>query len=144
MADPDSVVIPVTEEVAEVGTREVEHGRVRIDKRVDTVREQVQTVMRRTDVQVERRRVDRWLADGETPVAREEDGLLIVPVVEEVPVVQLRRRLAEEVVIRREVSEVPAAQEVQLRRDHVSVDRIGPEARSAAGDFPTPSGDHKR
>lgn len=117
------VVIPVMAERLDVGRKVTETGTVRLRKVVHEREELVEEPVRRETVTVERVPVNR-VVDG--PVeARQEGDTLILPVLEEVLVVERRLVLKEEVrVVRSRVIE-PAAQRVTLRREEIVVERDG-------------------
>lgn len=123
------VVVPVTEERAEVAKRRVETGRVRVLKTVSERSEVVDLPLAREQVDVERVAVNR-VVDGPVPTRREGDTL-IVPVLEEVLVVEKRLMLREEVRITTRVTETRDPQEVDLRREEVVVERSGPDVAPA-------------
>lgn len=117
------LVIPVVAEQLEIARRVVEYGRVVISKRVDQHREVV-TVdpLLREEIQVERVPRDQLLAEEPSP--HYEGETLVLPVVEEVLVVEKRLRLREEVRITRRHERVPQPErEVTLRAETVSVER---------------------
>ncbi len=125
------LVIPVIHEEVEIGKRTVETGSgVRISK---SVREEEQTVdlpLIEERVEVERVRVDKPV-DGPVPV-RHVGDTIIVPVVEEVLVVQKQLRLVEELHIRKTRTGKHQPQTVTLRKEEVTVERLegtreGPE-----------------
>ena len=119
-----TVVVPVIEEVAEVGRQAVEAGRVRISKHVRQRQEVVDQAVVTEEVVVERVPVNRVISGPVEP--REEDGVLIVPVVEEVLVVEKRLVLKEEVRISRRRTESRQPQTVTLRAEDVEIQRIPP------------------
>ena len=75
-------------------------------------------------VVIERVPVGRFIE--EMPAVREEDGLIILPVVEEIVVVERRLRLVEEVHIRRVRTTAAHVETVTLREQHVVVIRSDP------------------
>src|SRR5215217_6384255 len=97
-SDEDGQRIALVEERLEVGTREIERGRVQIRTKVDTREELVETALRQDEVQVDRVPIDRPVET--VPVVREEDGVLIVPIMEERLVVTKQLFLKEELRIR--------------------------------------------
>jgi uncharacterized protein (TIGR02271 family) len=116
------VVIPVVSEEVAVGKREVEAGRVRITK---LVREEQQTVDQPVfaeEVVVERVAINR-VVDGPVEV-RHEGDTMIVPLLEEVLVVEKRLMLREEVRISKRRNETHRAQTVTLRKEDVKVERL--------------------
>ena len=114
-------VIPVVEETVAVHKREVVAGRVRVQTLTDTVEELARADLQRETVEVTRVPIDRIVETA--PDVRTEGDLTIVPVVEEVLVVEKRLVLKEELHIRRtsqtEVVEVP----VTLRKQRAVVER---------------------
>jgi uncharacterized protein (TIGR02271 family) len=120
----DKTVIPVLQEELDVSTRRVatESG-VRIDKHVDEREEIVDEPLSKDELEVERVTINRPV-DG--PVAvRHEGDTMIVPVLEEVLVVEKRLILKEELRITRRRTEYRSPQRVTLRSEHVDVERIG-------------------
>ena len=127
--DETAQTLPLLEEVVHVGNRMVERGRVRVSTRTETAEEIVRQTLRGDAVTVERVPVDRTLAEGEAlPVPRTEGDTTVIPVLEEVLVVEKRLVLKEEVRIRRITSgedvEVPITRRVQA----AVIERLPPEA----------------
>jgi uncharacterized protein (TIGR02271 family) len=120
--DAAAVVIPVVAERLEVGRRVTETGVVRLRKLVHERDELVDQEVTRETVQVERVPVGR-VVDG--PVAiRQEGDTIVVPVLEEVLVVERRLVLKEEVrIVRQRVTERAEPQRVTLRREEIVVER---------------------
>ena len=116
--------IPIAEERLVVERRERVTGRVRVDLRTETLPETVSAELTSYAAEVERVPVDRTLEVGEeVPQVREEDGVTIVPVLEEVIVVETRLVLREELRLsRRETTETVTA-EVERRRQVAEVSR---------------------
>ena len=129
--DDETLVIPVHAEKVTLGTRVVERGGVRIDRQVEQHVERVDPVLVRTKVDVERRVLNQLL-DGPPPSTRQEGEVLVIPVLEEVAVVQTRWLLKEELRIRQRVQEYHAPQDVVLKHERVTVERFddasGPES----------------
>ena len=118
----ESVIIPLAAEELSVRKRRVVRGVVRARTRVETREEVVDAPLLSERVEVERVPVDR-LIEGDPPVVREEDGVLVVPILEEVLVVQKRLRLKEEVrLVKRRVT-IRQPQRVTLRREVVDIER---------------------
>lgn len=131
----DELVIPVLQETARIGKRQVESGRVRIHKTVSERDETVEVLLKRQDLDVERVPVGRVVE--EAPAPREEDGVLIVPVLEEVLVIEKRLMLKEELRIRRRNTEQTVHETVRLRTEAVSVEHIPAPAAPTASPEPT-------
>lgn len=112
------------EERLRVEKRVRETGRIRLTTRVETRVEVVDEPLLREAVEIERIPINRYV---ETPAAvRQEDDVTIVPVHEEVLVVERRLLLKEEVRLVRRRTEAREPQEVSLRRQHVEVERLPP------------------
>lgn len=120
-----SNVIPIVEERLVIDREVHETGVVRLKKspveRTETVR--VMTVEESVDV--ERVPVNRLL-DGPIEV-RQEGDVTIVPVMEEVAVVEKRLMLREEIRITRKRTQVPHEETVTLRSEDVVVERDRPD-----------------
>lgn len=115
------LVIPVTEERATVEKRVRETGRVEIRKSVHERVEVVDQPLHSDEVEIERVAINRVI---EEPVAvRYEGDTTIIPLLEEVLVVEKRLVLREEVRIRKVRKEVHDPQEVLLREEQVDIVR---------------------
>lgn len=125
--------IPVVEEHVRVGAREVEHGRVAVQKRVHEELHQIDAPAFHDEVEIEHVAVDRFV--DSPPETRREGDTLIIPCLEEVVVVETRLRLREEVRIRRVRRETREQRVVTVRREEVEVERQPPEG---GGDRPPP------
>lgn len=123
----ETVVLPVIEEIVSVGKRAVERGGVRVVKQVHTREETVDVPLLHEQFEVERVAVNRVVAEA-VPV-RYEGETMIVPVLEEVLVVEKRLMLKEELHITRRQTTVSQPQQVTLRREEVVVERIAEEQR---------------
>jgi len=122
---PEPLTVPVIEEQLQVGTRTVETGRgVRIHKHVVEHPATVEESLARGEVEVRHVPVDRVVDPGAAPVTRYEGDTLVVPVLEEVLVLERRVRIKEELhitVLRREQAHVET---VMLKSEQVSVERF--------------------
>jgi uncharacterized protein (TIGR02271 family) len=120
--DAAAVVIPVMAERLEVGRQVSETGVVRVRKLVHEREETVDRSVTRETVRVERVPINRVV---EGPIeARQEGDTLIIPVLEEVLVVERRLVLKEEVrIVRQRVTEPAQAERVTLRREEIVVER---------------------
>lgn len=123
-------VVPVVVEELEVGRR-VTTGVVRVHKRVHEREQLVDETITREDVQIERTPVGR-LVDA-PPAMRSEGDTLIIPILEEVLVVEKRIRLKEEVRVTWRRAVEPASERVVLREEEVVVERRPGEGTEAAG-----------
>jgi uncharacterized protein (TIGR02271 family) len=133
--DGGSLVIPVLVETVDVKRRRRITGAVRVTKRVQTEDNVVELRRAKETVEVERVPINREVS--EPPPVRQEGDVTIVPILEEVLVVEKRLVLREELRIirrRRETSEqyrVPLRREVadieQLPAEKLSDDAVSPE-----------------
>ena len=124
--DARSGFIELVEEQLEIGKREVERGRVVVRTRVEERDEVAEIELQQEDVSVER--VPRGVPVETLPAAREEDGVLIIPVVEEQLVATSRLILKEEIRITRQRRTEVAREPVRLRSERADIQRL--EGRS--------------
>jgi len=121
-------VIPLVEETLLVGKRQVETGRVRVSVTTDVQEQVVRETLRSEKAEIERVPVGRQIAEGEpAPTVRQEpDGTVVVPVLEEVLVVERRLVLKEEIRMRVLAVDEAVEQPVAVRRQRASVERLPP------------------
>jgi uncharacterized protein (TIGR02271 family) len=119
-------VIQLVEETASVGKRQVVTGRVRVQTVTDTIEELAHADVKRETVEVTRVPIDRMVETA--PEIRTEGDVTIVPVLEEVLVVEKRLVLKEELHIRRRVAAETVEVPVTLRKQRAVVERIAPDA----------------
>ena len=115
-------VIPIAEEEVRVEKRQVTTGRVRVRTFVETVQEPVHASLMEETVEVTRVPVGREI--DQAPEVRTENGVTIVPVVEEVLVVEKRLILKEELHIRRNTRTEDVEVPVELRKHRVEVEQL--------------------
>ncbi|MBL6455166.1 DUF2382 domain-containing protein [Belnapia sp. T6] len=123
------------EERLSLHRREVEAGRVRVAIRTESEPQQLHAQLRSEAMAIERVAIGRELAAGETPPAprEEEDGkVLVIPVLEEVLVVEKRLVLREEIRLRRTTTTEEVTETVTLRRQHADIERLPPERHDPA------------
>lgn len=128
--------IPVLEEELVAGKRERVTGRVRVTMHAETVEEVVEQALESIHAHVTRIPVNRDLEPGAPiPVMRTLDGLTIVPVLEEVLVVEKRLRFVEELHIKQQKSVEQVSTAVSLRKQSAQVEQTSePETRSYTED----------
>jgi stress response protein YsnF len=124
-AEPNETVLPLAEETLRIDKIERETGRVRVSVRTETVDEVVRETLRSSSAELRRVAVGREIA--EVPLVREENGVTIVPVVEEILVVVKKLYLKEEIHISYNNSEDIVEQTLQRRVQRAVIDRIPPE-----------------
>lgn len=126
--DIEEAVLPLVQEDLVVGKRRVETGRVRISVNTDIEERVVRETLRSERTELERVPIGRELADGEpTPAMRQEaDGTVVVPVLEEVLVVERRLVLKEEIRMRLVAVDETVEQPMAVRRQRATVERLPP------------------
>jgi uncharacterized protein (TIGR02271 family) len=129
-ATEQELVVPIVEEQVVVETRTVETGRIQIQKTIQERVEVIDQPLFEEEVQIERVAINRPITEAVTP--HYEGDTLIIPLVEEVLVVQKQLVLREEVHIKKVRKELHEPQEVRLRTEAVNVVRA-PEAGPASG-----------
>jgi uncharacterized protein (TIGR02271 family) len=121
----NQVRVPVYEEQLAVEPRVVDLGEIRVHKTVDEREEVRRGPLSREDVQIERIKVNRPVSEPEQ--RRQEGDWLVIPIMEEVFVVQKQLVVTEEIRIRKQlVTEEHEVRET-LRREHASIE----DARTA-------------
>lgn len=126
------VVVPVVAEEIAVSKRKVETGRVRIRKTIRTIEQVVDEPLLLEEVVVERVPVGRAIGAPIEP--RQEGDTLIVPILEEVLVVEKRLILKEELRITRRRAEHHAPQTVTLRTEEAAIERFEPGSGPAGSE----------
>lgn len=116
----DELHIPLYEERLHAAVRPVDLGEVRLHKVVDTEEETIRLPVMRQDVELERRTVNQFI--DSPAVSREENGWFVVPLMEEVLVVQKRLLLREEVRFRRVDKTVEDEIHETKRRERLDVE----------------------
>lgn len=118
---PAGNTLPVLEELATVSKRTVITGVTTVEKRVESRDYQVTQPLEMRGASVERVAIGTEVDSANPPQARTEDGVTIIPVLEEVLVVEKRLILKEELRIRHYVDQVLSTQEITLRTETVVV-----------------------
>ena len=127
--DLSEEVIPLVDETAAIGKQQVVTGRVRVRTVADTSEEIAHADLLREDVEVTRVPIDR-VVDA-PPQIRTDGDVTIVPVLEEVLVVEKRLVLKEELHIRRRIATETVEVPVTLRKQRAIVERDTPESLSS-------------
>lgn len=120
--DPSRNAIPVAEERVRILTREVTTGRVQVRLGTEEVEELVHATLAGRRAIVERVPMDTELA--EPPAIRQEGDVIVVPVVEEVLVVERRLRLREEIRLHLVPTQEDVAVPVRRRIQRAEVHRL--------------------
>ncbi|OWW22753.1 hypothetical protein AYR66_08685 [Noviherbaspirillum denitrificans] len=116
---------PVMEEDVRVGKRVIDTGRgVRIHKTVAEREQVLDEALMQDRLEVEHVQVGTVVSEADAPQMRYEGDTLVVPVLEEVLVVQKQLLLKEEVRITRHREQVSRPEKVVLRSEQVQVERF--------------------
>lgn len=114
--------IPVVEERATIRKEKRVTGAVQARTIVHEHEERIDVPLESEEVEVERVDLDRWL-EAPLPV-RQEGDTTVIPLHEEVLVVEKRLKLVGEVRLTRRRSTTRASQSVTLRREEAVVERV--------------------
>jgi uncharacterized protein (TIGR02271 family) len=121
------IVIPVIEEHMTVEKEVIEAAKVHV--RTKVTEEEATVYLPITSELYEVRRVEVDKVYNTAPPVRYEGDTIIVPVIEEIVVVEKRYKVKEEVHLVKHTTETPFMQQVTLRKENVQVDRISPEGK---------------
>src|SRR5688572_3270699 len=121
-------VVPVIAEEVVVEKKPVQTGAVRVNRRLLEHDETVEVPLRKEHLDVRRVVVD-CDVDGPLPVRRDRETI-IIPIVEEVLVVEKRYRLKEEIHISRTVQQELHKEQVTVRRQEAQIEQLDAEGRS--------------
>ena len=122
--DPDLHVdlhVELLEERLQLSKRVIELGRILVETRVETTQQMVEALLAEEEVHVARTVIGQFV--DEVPQIREEDGVLIIPVLEEQMVMRTQLVLKEELRIKRTTSQDLVRQVVPLRSEVAIVTR---------------------
>jgi uncharacterized protein (TIGR02271 family) len=122
--------IPLVEERVQVTKRQVESGRVRVRVSVEEREDQVPVELAHDEVEV--RRVPRNQPLSSIPSVRIEGNVTVIPVVEEVVVVEKRLMLVEEIHVRRKLVTSTDNVPITLRSERVDIERADALQNGAA------------
>ncbi|WP_370425743.1 YsnF/AvaK domain-containing protein (plasmid) [Pantoea vagans] len=115
-------VLSLAEETVEISKQRVIDGHVRVTRQVTEHQQQIALMLRQQTADIQRIPKSERLT--EMPAIREENGVLIIPIVEEEVEIVRHLVLKEEWHIRKVVSEVETEQIVSLRRQQAHLTRI--------------------
>ena len=128
------ISIPVWREEAHVAKRWVDVGRgVRIHKTVSNEQHTIDLPLLREELEIETVAIGRPVEKNQVPQMRYEGETLVVPVLEEVLVVEKQLRLKEELRITRVRHQHHAPQAVALRTERITVERFDEQDSASAG-----------
>ncbi len=116
------IAVPLVAETLDVAIRQVETGGVRLVKTVDREVVTVDEPLTRTYLDIQHVAIGRPI--DAVPIVRYEGDTTILPVVEEVLIVEKRLVLKEEVRITQRKSEFRDPQQIELKSERVTVEPI--------------------
>jgi uncharacterized protein (TIGR02271 family) len=116
---------PLMEEDLHVTKRVIDTGQgIRLRKTVAEREEVLDQPLRQDELVVEHVPIGRVISDAEVPAVRQEGDTMVVPVLEEVLVVQKQLLLKEELHITRRQHQISRPQTVVLRSEQITVERF--------------------
>lgn len=136
-AQTEETVIPVIAEELIVRKRQVPTGGIRVHKIVHEHDEVVAVPLLKDRVDIRRVVINRDV-DGPIPI-RHDGETTIVPVVEEVLVIEKRLRLKEELHITRHTTEELSEERVTLQHEEAVIERLDPQGNATPEDVPRPT-----
>ena len=128
--DDAAETVPLLEEELRVEKQSVATGKVHVRTVVDSIEEIARAELNEEQVEVTRVHVGREVTTA--PEVRTEGDVVIVPVLEEVLVVEKRLVLKEELHIRRHVSKEIVEVPITLRKQRAVVERVAPDGHTHA------------
>ena len=123
--DETDLIIPLVEETAHVDIKKTVTGRIRVSTTTEVVEELARADLHSDKVDVTRVPIGREVP--QIPQIRTEGLVTIVPVVEEILVVEKRLFLKEELHIRRSVETETVELPIELRKQHAIIERVTDE-----------------
>lgn len=128
--------IPVIEEALHVGKRMTDTGKgVRLHKTVSEESWRIDEILMHQVPEITRVPVDVWVSAEMLPVQRQEGQTLIIPVLEEVLVIEKRVRLKEEIRITVRTENHQTSERVVLRREQIHGERFDEPAKNPTSSF---------
>jgi stress response protein YsnF len=121
-ASAAAATLPLMEERVEIKKRAVTTGKVRVVTYTEMVEEVARAVLDGQEANVETIDLDQPVT-GPAPTVRTEDGVTIIPVLEEILFVEKRLVLKREVRIRLKPTSQTVAVPIRLRKQRVKVER---------------------
>jgi uncharacterized protein (TIGR02271 family) len=120
--DKDQIVVPLHAEELSVAKRRVVTGQVKVGT-VTKEREQlVEELLEHEHVEIERIAIGKQVK--KVPAVRQEGDTLIIPILEEIVVVERRLLLKEEVRVRRTRKKQPYRERVVIRKQEAVITRL--------------------
>ncbi len=121
--EQEVAAIPLVEERVQITKRQVETGRLRVRVSVAEREEPVPVELAHDEVEV--RRVPRGIPLSSLPSVRIEGNVTVIPVVEEIAVIEKRLVLVEEIHVRRRTVTETETVPVMLRAEQADIETDG-------------------
>jgi uncharacterized protein (TIGR02271 family) len=137
-AGPDNqdAVIPLYADSVSIDRREVEGDTIRVTVQTNTREQVIDEKLAHTRVEIERRPIGRTI-DAAPPV-RTEGDTIIIPVIEEIVVVERRLVLKEEIILRRLHTTERHQESVVLREQEAVIERSEPDEQASRSEAQAP------
>ena len=120
--DKDQVVVPLHAEEVSIAKRRVVTGQVKVGTITRESEQLVEEMLEHEHVEVERTAIGKQV--DKAPPVREEGDTLIIPILEEIVVVERRLLLKEEVRVRRTREKQPYQERVVVRKQEAVITRL--------------------
>lgn len=130
-AGPPEVVLPLHEEQASITKQQFVTGRVRVSRVTHERGQFLNEALVREQIEIDRTPIGKPI-EAMPPIRQEED-VIVIPIVEEILVVERRLVLKEEIRVRRVRTSKNYGERVMLRRQEAVVSRDLLEQPAAAG-----------
>lgn len=120
--DKDEVVVPLRAEEVSVAKRRVITGQVKVGTVTRESEQLIEELLEHEHVEIERTPIGKQVEKA--PAVREEGDTLIIPILEEIVVVERRLLLKEEVRVRRTREKQPYQERVVVRKQEAVITRL--------------------
>jgi stress response protein YsnF len=127
--DPEEIAVPLFEEQASIAKRRIVTGKVKVSTVTHEHEQLIEEMLDREQVEIERTPIDKRI--DVMPRVREEGDTTVIPIVEEILVIERRLVLKEEVRVRRVRSKESHQERVVLRRQEAVISRDPAESLAA-------------
>jgi stress response protein YsnF len=124
--DQPKKVVAAVHEALEIGKKVVDHGGYRLTKSIETRDVPIDQLLIDEHVDIERVKKNQIVSNEDPPSIRHEGDTTIVPVLEEVLVVERRLVIKEEIRITRRRVERREQRNVELKTEHIDIERLEP------------------
>jgi len=120
--DKDQVIVPIHAEELSVAKTRVVTGQVKVGTVTRESEQLIEELLEHEHVEIERISIGKLV--DKAPAVREEGDTLIIPILEEIVVVERRLLLKEEVHVRRTREKQPYQERVVIRKQEAVITRV--------------------